>query len=189
MTLPSILSTHLEGRFSRSIIVEGGSDNKATSEFNGPVIFNEKVTSLSTKGVEMDSLFLQGGATVSRKYTVGISTPTQQVTLAILSSRQDPLRVVTLVGFIQLIMIGIASVQSVFHCLIKVWLVSMMVLVLEPHHQTQQVEQRQNFWLDLVPLSSLLMILVLVLEPPQMSTNSTSLVTRMLWDMSQHLTS
>ena len=66
----------LEGRFSRSIIVEGGSDNKATSEFNGPVIFNEKVTSLSTKGVEMDSLFLQGSATVSRKYTVGIATPT-----------------------------------------------------------------------------------------------------------------
>ena len=32
----------LEGRFSRSVIVEGGSDNKATSEFNGPVIFNEK---------------------------------------------------------------------------------------------------------------------------------------------------
>ncbi len=66
----------LEGRFSRSVIVEGGSDNKATSEFNGPVIFNEKVTSLSSKGVEMDSLFLQGSATVSRKYTVGIATPT-----------------------------------------------------------------------------------------------------------------
>ena len=66
----------LEGSFGRSIQVDGGSDNKATSRFNGPVIFTNKVTSTSTKGLEANSLYLQGDATVSRKYTVGISTPT-----------------------------------------------------------------------------------------------------------------
>ena len=40
-----------------------------------PVIFNEKITSTSSKGVESNSLFLQGDTTVSRKYTVGIATP------------------------------------------------------------------------------------------------------------------
>jgi hypothetical protein len=64
-----------EGSFVRSIRVEGGSDGKATSEFNGPVIFSNKITSTSTKGVEAFSLFLQGDSTVSRKYTVGIATP------------------------------------------------------------------------------------------------------------------
>ena len=65
----------VEGNFSRSIRVEGGSDGKATSEFNGPVIFRNKLTSLSDKGIEANSLFLQGDAAVSKKYTVGISTP------------------------------------------------------------------------------------------------------------------
>jgi len=65
----------LEGKFARSIKVEGGSNNKVTSEFNGPVIFNNKVTSTSYRGIEASSLFLQGDTTVSRKYTVGISTP------------------------------------------------------------------------------------------------------------------
>ena len=64
-----------EGSFARSIRVEGGSDGKATSEFNGPVIFSNKLTSTSTKGIEAFSLFLQGDSTVSRKYTVGIATP------------------------------------------------------------------------------------------------------------------
>ena len=66
----------VEGNFSRSIRVEGGLDGKATSEFNGPVIFNEKVTSTSTKGFEVNSLFLQGDEKVSRKYTVGDTAPT-----------------------------------------------------------------------------------------------------------------
>ena len=65
----------LEGNFERSIRVEGGADNKAISEFNGPVIFNNKLTSTSDSGIEANSLYLQGQATVSRKYTVGISTP------------------------------------------------------------------------------------------------------------------
>jgi len=65
----------LEGLFTRSIRVEGGTDNKVSSEFNGPVIVNNKLTVNSTKGLEANNLFLQGDATVSRKYTVGIATP------------------------------------------------------------------------------------------------------------------
>jgi len=67
--------TPVEGTFSRSIRVEGGPDNKFASEFNGPLIVNNKITSNSTKGIEANSLFLQGDATVSRKQTVGIATP------------------------------------------------------------------------------------------------------------------
>ena len=65
----------VEGAFSRSIRVEGGPDAKVASEFNGPLIVNNKITSNSDKGIEAGSLFLQGDATISRKYTVGISTP------------------------------------------------------------------------------------------------------------------
>ena len=60
----------------RSIKVDGGNNNTSLSEFNGPVVFNEKVTSNSTDGVEVNSLFIQGDATISQKYTVGIQTPT-----------------------------------------------------------------------------------------------------------------
>jgi len=65
----------VEGNFSRSITVEGGVDGKALSSFNGPVVFTNKVTSNSPDGIEAVSLFLQGDASVSRKFTVGISTP------------------------------------------------------------------------------------------------------------------
>jgi hypothetical protein len=68
--------TPVEGSFSRSIRVEGGVDGKATSEFTGPVVFNSKVTSTSPKGLEVNSLFIQGDVKVSRKYTVGNSIPT-----------------------------------------------------------------------------------------------------------------
>jgi hypothetical protein len=68
--------TPVEGDFSRSIRVGGGADGKALSKFNGPVVFSNKVTSISPEGLEANSLFLQGDASVSRKYTVGISTPT-----------------------------------------------------------------------------------------------------------------
>jgi hypothetical protein len=64
-----------EGVFSRSIKVEGGTDNKVASEFSGPLIVNNKITSTSPKGIEGNSFFIQGDATVSRKFTVGISTP------------------------------------------------------------------------------------------------------------------
>jgi len=68
--------TPLEASISRSIRVEGGPEGNLISEFDGPVIFNNKITSTSSKGIEANSLFLQGDATVSRKQTVGISTPT-----------------------------------------------------------------------------------------------------------------
>jgi len=59
----------------RSIKVEGGKGGNNVSEFNGPVVFNDKITSNSDRGIEGNSLYLQGNATISRKYTVGISTP------------------------------------------------------------------------------------------------------------------
>tara|TARA_R110000868_G_scaffold298903_1_gene559063 strand:- start:3233 stop:9127 length:5895 start_codon:yes stop_codon:yes gene_type:complete len=65
----------LEISVNRSIKVEGGTDGNLISEFRGPVVFNNKVTSTSTKGLEVKSLYVQGDQTVSRKYTVGISTP------------------------------------------------------------------------------------------------------------------
>lgn len=70
------VSSVLEINASRSIKVEGGESGKVSSEFNGPVIFNNKITSTSSKGFECNSVFLQGDATVSRKYTVGVGTPT-----------------------------------------------------------------------------------------------------------------
>jgi len=74
--LPGLnIITPVEGDFSRSIRVGGGPDNKALSKFNGPVIFSNKVTSNSLEGIEANSLFLQGDASVSRKFTVGTSIP------------------------------------------------------------------------------------------------------------------
>ena len=68
--------TPLEVTISRSIRVEGGADGNIISEFDGPVIFNNKVTSTAAGGLEANSLYLQGTTTVSRNYTVGISQPT-----------------------------------------------------------------------------------------------------------------
>ena len=69
------VTTPVELIASRSIKVEGGPDNKVVSKFNGPVIVNNKLTVNSTKGFETNNIFIQGDATVSRKYTVGIATP------------------------------------------------------------------------------------------------------------------
>ena len=63
-----------EVNISRSLKIEGGPDNKVISEFNGPVVINNKLT-ITGAGHEANNLFLQGDATVSRKYTVGIATP------------------------------------------------------------------------------------------------------------------
>ena len=64
-----------EVNVSRSIKVEGGSDNKVASEFNGPIIVNNKLTSNSEKGIEAQSYYVQGDQTVSRKHTLAGSTP------------------------------------------------------------------------------------------------------------------
>ncbi len=66
----------LEVNISRSLKVEGGTQNNILSEFNGPVVFTEKLTSTSNDGIESNSLFLQGDTVVSRKYTVGLTQPT-----------------------------------------------------------------------------------------------------------------
>jgi hypothetical protein len=66
----------LEVSISRSIRVEGGTDSNIISEFDGPVVFNNKITSNSDKGIEANSLFLQGDVTVSRKYSVSNIKPT-----------------------------------------------------------------------------------------------------------------
>lgn len=68
--------TPLEGVFARSIRVDGGESGETLSEFNGPLIVNNKIVVTSDRGVETNNLYLQGDATVSRKYTVGVGTPT-----------------------------------------------------------------------------------------------------------------
>ena len=68
--------TPLEITISRSIKVEGGPDGSIISEFDGPVIFNDKITSTSSSGLEANSLFLQGSTTVSRNFSVGVTQPT-----------------------------------------------------------------------------------------------------------------
>ena len=65
-----------EGTFTQSIRVDGGDEGKSISEFTGPVVFTNKVTSTASRGFEVNNLFIQGDSTVSRKYTVGVATPT-----------------------------------------------------------------------------------------------------------------
>ena len=65
-----------EATIARSLRIEGGDDQTVVSRFDGPVVFNNKITSNSISGIEARSIFIQGSATVSRKHTVGISTPT-----------------------------------------------------------------------------------------------------------------
>ena len=74
----------------RSIRVEGGPDKNIISEFGGPVIFNNKITSNSAKGIETHSLFLQGDTRISRKYTVGISTPTDSANPGDITFKAEP---------------------------------------------------------------------------------------------------
>ena len=75
--LPELnVSDATEFTVKRSLKVEGGDNNKITSEFNGPLVVNNKLTVSSDKGLEANSVYLQGDTTVSRKYTVGLGTPT-----------------------------------------------------------------------------------------------------------------
>jgi hypothetical protein len=57
-----------------SIKVEGGKDKNSTSEFDGPVKFNNKVTINSD--IEANSLFVQGEEEISRKISISDSKPT-----------------------------------------------------------------------------------------------------------------
>ena len=58
----------------RSLKVEGGPDKNLISEFSGPVVFNNKVSSSS--GIEARDLYLQGEDEVSRKFSVASVKPT-----------------------------------------------------------------------------------------------------------------
>jgi hypothetical protein len=60
----------------RSIRIGGGKNNDVTSEFNGPVILNEKLTSYSPEGIEASSMFLQGDLEISRRYSISSDIPT-----------------------------------------------------------------------------------------------------------------
>ena len=64
-------------KIDRNLVVNGGDKTNILSEFNGPVQFTQKVVSTSPEGLEASSLFIQGNAQVSRKITVGISTPSE----------------------------------------------------------------------------------------------------------------
>jgi len=60
----------------RSIRVGGGKDKNIVSEFDGPIILNEKLTSYSPEGIETPSIFLQGDLEISRRYSISENTPT-----------------------------------------------------------------------------------------------------------------
>jgi len=64
-----------------SIRIEGGQNKTSLSQFDGPILVNNKLTVTSNKGIETPDLFLQGEETVSRKYTVGITQPASSIRL------------------------------------------------------------------------------------------------------------
>ena len=57
-----------------SIKVNGGKDKNIVSEFDGPVVFNNKVT--TNADIEANSLFIQGDEEVSRKISITNTKPT-----------------------------------------------------------------------------------------------------------------
>jgi hypothetical protein len=57
-----------------SIKVEGGRDNNVVSEFDGPVVFNNKVSINSD--IEANTLFVQGNEEISRRISVNFEKPT-----------------------------------------------------------------------------------------------------------------
>ena len=62
---------------SRSIQVDGGEENNIISEFSGPVILNEKVTSTSPDGLELRKMNIRGDLDISREVAISTSTPTK----------------------------------------------------------------------------------------------------------------
>jgi len=57
----------------RGLKVDGGKDNNILSEFNGPLVVNEKLT--VNDSVETNSILIQGDQIIAREYTIGIATP------------------------------------------------------------------------------------------------------------------
>jgi hypothetical protein len=69
------VQTSMEVSVSRSLRVEGGPDRNLVSEFDGPVLFNHKLTSTSENGIEATSVFIQGEEEVSRKFNISKDKP------------------------------------------------------------------------------------------------------------------
>jgi hypothetical protein len=74
----------------RSIKVEGGPEKNLISEFEGPVIFSEKITSTSSKGIEAKSLFIQGEEDVARNISISTSSPTLSGNYGDISINAEP---------------------------------------------------------------------------------------------------
>ena len=122
--------TPLEVTISRSIRVEGGPDGNIISEFDGPVIFNNKVTSTSLVDLH-NSLFLQG--TQQFLETTPLASLNQHLgMLVMLYSMLILLRVDTLDGSIPLTIIGLDLVMSVL--LRQNLLESLIESALAPQH-------------------------------------------------------
>lgn len=56
------------------IIVEGGRDGKTSSQFYGPVAFNDRLTNISPEGVVISNLYLRNNST-SKNKLIGIGLP------------------------------------------------------------------------------------------------------------------
>lgn len=53
-----------------------GGDGTSVSEFDGPLVLNDKLTSYSSKGIEATHFLIQGNENTSRKLGIGTTTPT-----------------------------------------------------------------------------------------------------------------
>jgi hypothetical protein len=73
-----------------SLKVEGGPNNDVLSVFNGPVVFNEKITAYSDKGIETPSIFLKGSENISREYTISGGIPSTPGNVGDISFRSNP---------------------------------------------------------------------------------------------------
>ncbi len=73
-----------------SLKVEGGPNNDVLSAFNGPVVFNKKITTYSDEGVETPSIFLKGSENVSREYTISNTIPTTPGNVGDITFRANP---------------------------------------------------------------------------------------------------
>lgn len=73
---------------SNSIKVDGGKDKNSISEFDGPVVFNNKVTAYSD--IEANRFFIQGDEKVSRRISISTDTPTNPGTYGDLSFNSEP---------------------------------------------------------------------------------------------------
>ena len=71
-----------------SVRVEGGRDKNVVSEFDGPVVFNNKVT--TNADIEANSLFIQGDEQISRKLSITKAKPTTSGNYGDISFNSEP---------------------------------------------------------------------------------------------------